>query len=167
MTMPEPGRSGAWSAYLRIQYRLIRLLGPLVRPVWRAFGLGNVVELRVPGRRTGRQRRVLIGLLRDGRAWYVGHPNGHAAWTRNLEAAGGGQLSMGGPAPVFVVARRLEPGPERDRAIIATAQHVFPGNVVYRLARRHILAVGVYFALEIAEPPGDLSAEPPASSIPS
>jgi hypothetical protein len=53
---------------------------------------------------------------------------------------------------VHVVARRLDAGPERDRAIAATSQHVFPGNVVYRLARRHIRAVGVYFALEIAEP---------------
>jgi hypothetical protein len=175
MTMPEPRRSGAWSVYLRIQYRIIRLLDPLTRTVWRAFGLGNVVELRVPGRRTGRERRVLIGLLRDGRDWYVGHPNGHAAWTRNLEAAGGGRLSLSWPGSVPITARRLDPGPDRDRAIAATSQHVFPGNVVYSLARRHILAVGVYFAVEVAEPPGDPSAEPPggasveppASSIPS
>ncbi len=152
MTMPEPRRSGAWSVYLRIQYRLIRVLDPITRTVWRAFGLGNVVELRVPGRKTGRERRVLIGLLKEGGAWYVGHPNGHAAWTRNLEAAGAGQLSMSWPGSVPIVARRLEPGPERDRAIAATSQHVFPGNVVYRLARRHILAVGVYFAVEIAGP---------------
>src|SRR6266536_164449 len=152
MTMPEPRRSGAWSVYLRIQYRLIRVLDPITRTVWRAFGLGNVVELRVPGRKPGRERRVLIGLLKEGGAWYVGHPNGHAAWTRNLEAAGAGQLSMSWPGSVPIVARRLEPGPERDRAIAATSQHVFPGNVVYRLARRHILAVGVYFAGEIAGP---------------
>jgi hypothetical protein len=144
-------RSSAWSIYLRVQYRLIRILDPLIRTVWRAFGLGNVVELRVPGRRTGRERRVLLGLLRDGRAWYLGHPNGDVAWTRNLAAAGGGTLSLSWPRSVHVAARRLDPGPERDRAIAATSQHVFPGNIVYRLARRHVLAVGVYFALEIAQ----------------
>jgi hypothetical protein len=160
VTMPEPRRSGAWSAYMRIQYRLIRLLDPLVRTVWRVFGLGNVVELRVPGRRTGRERRVLIGLLRDGGAWYVGHPNGHTAWTRNLEAAGDGRLSLSWPDSVPVVARRLQAGPDRDRAIAATSQHVFPGNVVYRLARRHVLAVGVYFALELAESPAEPTDEP-------
>jgi hypothetical protein len=152
MTQPEPRRSAAWSVYLRGQYRLIRILDPLVRTWWRGYGLGNVVELRVPGRRTGRERRVLIGLLRDAGAWYVGHPNGHAAWTRNLEAAGGGSLSLSWPGSVPIVGRRLDPGSERDRAIAATSQHVFPGNVIYRLARRHILAVGVYFALAVAEP---------------
>jgi hypothetical protein len=153
--------------YFRIQYRLIRLLDPITRTVWRAFGLGNVVELRVPGRRTGRERRVLIGLLRDGNAWYVGHPNGHAAWTRNLEAAGSGRLSLSWPGSLSITALRLDPGPDRDRAIAATSQHLFPGNVVYRLARRHIRAVGVYFAVEVAELPGDPSSESPASSIPS
>jgi hypothetical protein len=152
MTRPEPRRSAGWSIYLRGQYRLIRVLDPLVRTWWRGHGLGNVVELRVAGRRTGRERRVLLGLLRDRGAWFLGHPNGHAAWTRNLEAAGAGRLSLSWPGSVPIVARRLQPGPERDRAIAATSQHVFPGNVVYRLARRHILAVGVYFALEVAEP---------------
>jgi deazaflavin-dependent oxidoreductase (nitroreductase family) len=152
MTMPSPRRSRAWSIYLRAQYRLIRILDPLIRTVWRAFGLGNVVELRVVGRRTGRERRTLVGLLRDGDAWFVGHPNGNAAWTRNLAAAGGGTLSLTWSAPMPFVARPLEPGPERDRAIAATWQHVFPGNVVYRLAQRHILAVGVYFVLELTQP---------------
>jgi hypothetical protein len=160
MSTPVPRRSTGWSIYLRVQYRLIRMLDPLVRTIWRAFGLGNVVELRLPGRRTGRERRVMLGLLRDQGDWFIGHPNGDTAWTRNLAAAGGGTLSVSWPRSVRVVARHLDPGPERDRAIMATWQHVFPGNIVYRLARRHIRAVGVYFALEIAEPDG---ASPPAT----
>jgi deazaflavin-dependent oxidoreductase (nitroreductase family) len=152
VTLPSPRRSRAWSIYLRAQYRLIRILDPLIRKVWRAFPLGNIVELRVTGRRTGLQRRTLVGLLRDGDAWFVGHPNGDAAWTRNLAAAGDGTLSVAWSGPMPFVARLLEAGPERDRAIAATWQHVFPGNVVYRLARRHIRAVGVYFALEFTEP---------------
>jgi len=163
MTRQGPRRSTAWSVYFRGQYRLIRVLDPIIRTFWRGYGLGNVVELRVAGRRTGRERRVLIGLLRDGGAWFVGHPNGHAAWTRNLEAAGLGSLLLSWPDAVPIAARRLGPGPERDRAIAATSQHVFPGNVIYRLARRHIRAVGVYFALEIADPPAEPSAEPSSS----
>jgi len=56
-------------------------------PVGGAGRLGNVVELIVAGRRTGRRRIVLLGLLRVDRGWYLGHPNGPVDWTRNLDAA--------------------------------------------------------------------------------
>jgi len=92
---------------------------------------------------------VLLGLLRDSGALYVGHPNGDVAWTRNLDAAGSGILAMRPAVAVPVRAARLADGPERDRAILATSQHVFPGNLIYRLARRHILVVGAYFRLEV------------------
>jgi F420H(2)-dependent quinone reductase len=113
---------------------LIRLLDPLLRTWWRGYGLGNVVELHVPGRRTGRERRVLLGLLRDDGSWFLGHPNGDTPWTLNLAAAGGGRLSLAPPTSIAIRARRLPPGDERDRAILATWQHPFPGNLVYRLA---------------------------------
>lgn len=151
MSMPAPRASTAWRFYLRAQYRLIRLLGPIARTYWRGYGLGNVVELHVRGRHTGRDRPVLLGLLRSDDQWFLGHPNGETAWTRNLAAAGGGSLTLTWPGSILPIsARRLEPGPERDRAILATGQHVFPGNVVYRLARRHVRAVGAYFAIEVA-----------------
>jgi hypothetical protein len=157
-TLPEPRASRAWSIYFPIQYRLIRLLDPIIRTWWRGYGLGNVVELRLRGRRTGLDRRVLVGLMRASDGWYVGHPNGDTAWTRNLEAARDVELSLSWPSSLTVHARRLEPGPERDRAILATGQQVFPGNIVYRLARRHVLAVGTYFALEASAPtPADTS----------
>lgn len=147
--LPAPRFSAAWHRYLPVQYRLIRLLDPLVRVIWRAFGLGNVVELRVAGRRTGRQRRILLGLLRAGDRWFVGHPNGDVAWTHNLEAAGTAELIFRPPTAVSIRATRLPDGELRDQAIASTGQHVFPGNLVYRLARRHILAVGAYFLIEI------------------
>jgi len=146
--LPAPRRSRFWEQYLPIQYRLIRLLDPIVRSWWRAAGLGNVVELRVAGRRTGRQRSVLLGLLRDDGHWFLGHPNGDVDWTRNLEAAGTADLVFHRAPSLAVRATRLPSGDLRDRAILATNQHVFPGNVVYRLARRHIRAVGTYFAIE-------------------
>lgn len=133
-------------------YAVIRFLDPLIRASWLASGagLGNVVELRVAGRSTGIYRQVLLTLLIDGDRWFLGHPNGDVAWTRNLEAAGTADIVFRRQAPLPVRARRLEPGEERDRAIGATGQHPFPANIVYRLARRHIRAVGVFFNIEPA-----------------
>ena len=148
MDLPAPRASAAWQRWLPFQYRLIGLADPLVRAIWRAVGLGNVVELRVAGRRTGQQRRVLLGLLRSGDRWFLGHPNGDVAWTRNLEAAETAELVFRPPLGIPVRATRLVPGELRDAAIASTGQHVFPGNLVYRLARRHIRAVGAYFLIE-------------------
>jgi hypothetical protein len=44
-------------------------------------------------------------------------------------------------------AARLQPGEERERAIRATGQHPFPGNLVYRLGRGHVRRSGVFFRL--------------------
>jgi hypothetical protein len=129
-------------------YRLIRLGEPLMLAWWRRNGYGNVVELRVAGRRTREVRRTVLGLLRDGNRWFLGHPSGHAPWTRNLEAAGEADLVVRWPTPVPIRAILLPPGELRDRAILATSQHPFPGNLIYRLARGHIRAEGVFFALE-------------------
>lgn len=148
--MSRPSR--LWDRYLRVQYGLIRVLDPLIRPVWRAVGLADTEELVIRGRRTGRSRAVLVGLLHVDEAWYVGHPNGLAAhWVRNLLASGRATVRLRSGRVAPVVARRLPAGPERDRVIRATfRQHPFPGNVVYFLARRHIEAVGEFFRLEPA-----------------
>jgi hypothetical protein len=160
--LPAPRHSPFWHRWFPIQYGIIKLLDPLVRPFWRAFGLGNVVELRVPGRRTGRTRSVLLGLLRNDDRWFLGHPNGDVAWTRNLEAAGGGELTFHGRPPLRIRGTRLPPGELRDRAIASTGQHVFPGNLVYRIARRHIRADGAYFVVE-ASPDGAAATAAPAA----
>jgi hypothetical protein len=151
--LPEPRRSEAWHRFFPIQYRLIRLVDPLVRWWWHLAGLGNVVELRVRGRRSGRPRRVLLGLLRDGDRWFLGHPNGDVAWTRNLETAGEGSLVFRDGRVAALRATRLRTGELRDRAILATRQHVFPGNLIYRLAWAHIRAVGTFFVVD--ETPAD------------
>ena len=144
-------RSAVWSVAFRAMYRGLRLLDPLIRS-WLAGGspgLDGVVQLRYVGRRTGRPRRTLVTILDvDGR-WYVGHPNGPAAWVRNLESAGVVEIEPAGAlGPRFRVVP-LEPGPERDAVIRATwTQQPFPANLVYRAARRHVAAVGVYHRLE-------------------
>jgi len=154
---PRAGSGGArggspfWGVVFRVFYRILRLLDPLIRQWWRGYGLGNACELRVAGRATGRQRTFLLGLLRADGSWYLGRPNGDAAWTRNLEAAPAAQLVLRWPNAFPIVAHRLVPGDERTRAILATRQHIFPGTILYRLARRHILAVGVYFHIERAD----------------
>jgi hypothetical protein len=131
-------------------YWFIGVLDPLIRASWNASGLGlrNVVELRVVGRRSGTYRRVLLTILQDGDQWFLAHPNGDVSWTRNLEAAGTADIAFRRLPPVTIRARRLQAGDLRDRAIGSTGQHPFPANLVYRLARRHIRAVGVFFAID-------------------
>ena len=140
--------SGFWHRAFSVQYWILALIDPLVRAVWRRFGIGNVVALTV-GRRTGKgSRSRLVGLLRVGDRRYLGHPNGEVGWTRDLEAAGEASYRSPESAGSAFRAVRLHDGPEREAAIRATWQHPFPGNVVYRLGRRHVRRTGVFFRVE-------------------
>lgn len=47
------------------------------------------------------------------------------------------------------LAQPPELGVEREHAIMATDQHPFPGNLIYRLGRRHVLAAGRYYRPEL------------------
>jgi deazaflavin-dependent oxidoreductase (nitroreductase family) len=134
-----------------MQYAMLRVLDPLIRWMWFSVGIGITSRLTVRGRRTGKERSVLVGLLRVDGAWYVGHPNGEVGWTANLRSARHATVAPRPESPFQVTAVPLEPGPERDAVIMATAdQQPFPGNLVYRAARRHILSEGRYFRLERA-----------------
>lgn len=137
-----------WARGFRVLYRMLGVMDPMIRAVWHRFGLGNVVELRVPARRGGRPRSLMLGVLRSGDSLYLGHPNGEASWTRDIDAARSAELVFHGLPPLDIRARLLPVGPERAAVIWATGQHPFPANVVYRLARRHVLAVGRYYRLE-------------------
>jgi hypothetical protein len=141
----------AWRVTWRAAYALIRLLDPLVRSsvALGMPGLERIVELRIRGRRTGRERGVLVTLLTLDGMTYVGHPNGTASWLRNLEATGSAILVIQGEPPLPVHAMTLPPGDERTAVIRATASlQPFPANVLYRAARGHILRVGHYVRLE-------------------
>jgi hypothetical protein len=141
----------AWRITWRAAYALIRLLDPLVRSSLELGlpGLEPIAELRIRGRRTGRERRVLVTLLPlDGRV-YVGHPNGAASWIRNLEATGEATLLIRGEPPTTVKATALPAGEERTAVIRATARlQPFPANLLYRAAHGHIQRVGRYVRLE-------------------
>jgi hypothetical protein len=144
-----PRRSRAWSLTFRVAYAFIRLTDPLLRWTWFSVGLGITSRLTVRGRRTGRKRSVLVGLIRVDRVRYVGHPNDEVAWTANLRQAGQPRVAPPPEAPLDVSAQPLAAGAERDAVIVATAeQHPFPANLLYRGARRHILSEGRYFRLE-------------------
>ena len=84
----------------------------------------------------------------------MGHPNGDAAqWVHNLTAAGRATVRLRDGTETTVRAWPLSSGRERDRVIRATfAQHAFPGNLVYYLARRHIADIGAFFRLEPEQP---------------
>lgn len=156
--------SRTWSRIFRATYAALRLLDPAIRAWYGTFGLGNLVELQVPGRRTGRRRSTLLGLLRASDGLYLGHPNGEVSWTRNLASAGEGELRWRDGPHVFFRPVRLEPGEERDAAILATDQHPFPGSFLYRAGRRHVRAVGVFFRLEpLAHEPGYEPTDEPAN----
>jgi hypothetical protein len=144
-----PRRSAAWTIGFRVLYAALRVLDPLIRWAWFSVGIGITARLTVRGRRSGRQRSVLVGLLRVDGAWYVGHPNGEVGWTSNLREARRATVAQRPEASFEVSAAPLDAGPERTAVILATAeQQPFPGNLVYRAARRHILSEGRYFRLE-------------------
>jgi hypothetical protein len=135
--------------FFRVMYRLLRWLDPLIRRVYGSAGIGNVHELIVRSRRTGRERSLLLTLLRARGALYIGHPNGWVPWTRDLEAAGEGALRWQANEPLRFRPVLLPTGPEREVVIRATwSQQPFPANLIYSMARRHIRRVGVYFRLE-------------------
>ena len=145
----QPRRSRAWAALFPIAYALIRGLDPLMRWAWFSVGIGITSRLTVAGRRTGEDRSVLVGLIRVGGAWYVGHPNGEVGWTANLREAGIACIALRPEAPIDVRATPLPFGTERTEVILATGeQQPFPANLLYSGARRHILAVGRYFRLD-------------------
>lgn len=146
-----PRRSAAFSATFRVAYAVLRAMDPLLRWTWFSVGIGITSKLIVRGRRSGRDRSVLVGLIRVSGAWYIGHPNGEVDWTANLREAGVARLAPRPETTIEVIAMPLAHGRERDEVILATSeQQPFPGNLLYGAARRHILSEGRYFRLEAA-----------------
>ncbi|MDA8238147.1 MAG: hypothetical protein M0T75_09755 [Chloroflexi bacterium] len=150
----EPSHTtGAWGAWWRGWYRLLRVGGaPLARLALRP-GFGNLVVLRVVGRRSGHERSLPLGLLTVGGRRYLGHPSGDTAWTLNLRAAASASIEAARVPRARVRAVLLGSGSERDAVVRATfRQHPFPGNAMYRLAARHVAATGIFFRLEPLSP---------------
>jgi hypothetical protein len=142
----DAGRASAvWAAVLTLFLRGAPT--PMMRLVRRRVQAAPIDEFVIRGRRTGRERRMLLGLFDVGGTWYAGHPNGTSQWVRNLEAAGGCTVIRRDGIPVAVRAVELEPGPERDAVLRATGKQPAPAGPIYRAAGSHVRAVGRYFRL--------------------
>lgn len=156
--------TGGWGAWWRGWYRLLRLVGgPLDRLALRP-GFGNLVVLRVAGRRTGLERALPLGVLTVAGRRYLGHPSGDTAWTLNLRAAPSATIESARIPRLRFRPVLLGPGVERDAAVRASfRQHPFPGNALYRLAGRHVAACGVFFRLEPIDDADPGTPTPPTS----
>lgn len=138
-----------WRLFFPVLYAFLRASDPFWRGVTERRGLVNTVELFVVGRLTGRERRVMLGLLAVGDRRYLGHANAAAAWPHDLAAAGEGRLVVDALAPMRVRAARVAPGDERDAVVdAASRQHPFPVDIAYRVARASIRHDGVFFRIE-------------------
>ncbi|HEX5013003.1 MAG TPA: hypothetical protein VFV72_02505 [Candidatus Limnocylindrales bacterium] len=144
----EPAESRTWDRVLRVFFATTphRLLSAYSR----RSSKSPIEQIVVIGRRTGTVRRHNVSVYDIDGAMYVGHPNGAAHWTRNLEAGGGVLVRRGSP-PMRVRAIPLAPGPERSAVIAAGGEQPFPAGLLYRSARAHIEAVGTYYRLEPLE----------------
>mgnify|MGYP001820224610 CR=1 FL=1 len=146
----RPVRSaGPWSAWFRNWYRILRLVERPLMWLAQRRGFGNLVILRVRGRRSGIERQTPLGLLTVAGRRYLGHPSGDTGWTLNVREAEEAVISSAQIGRVHVRAILLERGDERDAVVRASfRQHPFPGNAMYRLAGSHVAATGVFFRLE-------------------
>jgi hypothetical protein len=104
-------------------------------------------EFAFVGRRSQRERRLLLGLYQIGGAWYIGHPNGTSHWIRNMEAAGGCTVVLRDGTSIRVTPSEVLDPVERERVIRGIGEQPAPAGPIFRGARRHILAVGRYFRL--------------------
>ena len=106
--------TNAWKAH-RALYRTTHGRRGVWPPGKRGWG---VLQLSVVGRRSGRDRAVLLGYLEDGPDLVVlamnGWGNGEPAWWLNLQAHPGATLQLAGAPPHRVSAHAAQ-GAERER----------------------------------------------------
>jgi hypothetical protein len=138
--------SAVWRAVLAVFLKSAP--PPLMRFVRRHVPGNPIEEFAITGRRTGRERRLLLGLFEVEGRWYAGHPNGSSQWVRNLVAAGECMVIRRDGVAVQVRAVEVTDPDERDAVIRATGMQPAPAGPIYRAARAHITAVGRYFRLE-------------------
>jgi hypothetical protein len=122
----------------------------VMRQVRRRVPKSPIEEFVFVGRRSGKERRMLLGLFEVDGQWYAGHPNGTSQWVRNLEAAGGCTVIRRDGIPIPVRATEVLDPAEREAIILATGRQPAPAGRIYRGASRHIRAVGRYFRLDPA-----------------
>jgi len=138
------GGSRLWRAVFRLVFLTPK---PVMRLVMRLVPAAPIKEVRIVGRRSGRERRYLLTVLDIGGRWDVGHPNGRSQWIRNLLAAGSAVVVRRNEQTT-VRPVELGDGPDRDAVIRGMSAQPFPAGRVYGRGQRHLKAVGVYLRLE-------------------
>lgn len=93
----HPAAAAEHTAYVRHPGRFTRrILNPMVAFLARrGFGLFGAHVLAVRGRRSGEWRRTPVNPLEFDGARYLIAARGHVQWTKNMRAAGGGELILG------------------------------------------------------------------------
>lgn len=121
---------------------------PLMRTIRQRVKAAPIEEFVIVGRRSGRERHMLLSLFEVDGAWYAGHPNGTSQWIRNLEAAGGCVVIRRDGVATTVAAAEVVDSDELERVIAKASAQPAPAGFIYRATARHIRAVGRYFRLE-------------------
>lgn len=75
--------------------------GFVVRKVLNPIMMAFTTTLAVRGRRSGQWRKVPVNVLEYDGARYLVAPRGDTDWTKNLRAAGGGELRRRGRSEAF------------------------------------------------------------------
>jgi deazaflavin-dependent oxidoreductase (nitroreductase family) len=95
-----------------------RVFNPLVMLATRmGLSMRGSRVLAIRGRKSGAWRTVPVNLLHFRDARYLVAPRGETEWVRNMRAAGGGELRLGGKRETF----RAEPVPDDDKPPILRA----------------------------------------------
>jgi len=90
------------------------------------LGIGGAATLTVAGRRTGAKQSVPVIPIEYSGARYLVSTRGDSAWTRNLRAAGRGELRIKGKLEGF----RASEVPVEERPPILDAYRATAGRVV-------------------------------------
>jgi deazaflavin-dependent oxidoreductase (nitroreductase family) len=98
----------------------------IFNPIAMRFGIGGSTTLTVLGRKSGARQSVPVIPVEYGGARYIVSTRGESAWTRNLRAAGRGELQQKGTSERF---HAIEV-PVGDRAPILEAYRGKAGRVV-------------------------------------
>lgn len=95
--MPDPARR-----YLEPDWFTRHLLNPAVKAMTRigvSFWGSRILEVK--GRKSGEWKSVPVNVLRRGGVDFLVAPRGETQWVRNMRAAGGGRLRVGGRVSEF------------------------------------------------------------------
>jgi deazaflavin-dependent oxidoreductase (nitroreductase family) len=92
------------ATYAKPDFFTKKVFNPMLAvAIWLGFGVRGSRILAVPGRKSGQIRTNPVNLLNLDGARYLVAPRGNTEWSRNVRAAGGGELRLGRKKEPFKV----------------------------------------------------------------